>query len=810
MPGAGALRRPARRRLAARARRRAASTPARSRRSPSLVSPEPVLTPRGRRARPRRRRPHRRHAARRPAARRSRRGTPGSRPSRRRAGAAAPPTRPEPGDAGSATRPGPAFLTALARGPRRRARSGRRCPGRPGRPRWRPPCRPALAGGRGARRRRARRARPRPGRRRAGRGGRRRASRCRPTSARPSATGAGCASCAARCAAVVGTRAAAFAPVADLGLVVVWDDGDDLHAEPRAPYPHVREVLALRAHLTGAAVLRRRPRPHRRGAAAGRDRLGPAARGRPRRTVRAAAPARRRHVRRPARPRPARPGRPAARRRPSTPPARALAAGAPVLVQVPAPRLRRRAWPAPATARPPAAPPAPGPLGRRVGTAVAACRWCGRLAGDWRCPDVRRARGCAPSVVGARRTAEELGRAFPGAPVRTSGRDGVLATVPAEPALVVSTPGRRAGRRRRLRRRAAARRLGRCSAAPTCGRGRRRCGAGSPRRRSPGRRRRRPGRRGRRPRRCPPVQALVRWDPAGRRGARAGRARGARLPAGRRAWPASSGPPAAVAERAWPTLPAAAGGRRARPGAGRRRRGAAAAAACPRARGAELAAALKAAAGGPQRPQGASRSASSSTRAARSPSALAYDGHVATRPIRLFGDPVLRTPPAGSRPSTRSCAPSSRTSPTPCSRRPASASPRRRSASACGCSSTTSTTSLGHLVNPVLHFPSDEEQDGPEGCLSLPDLTFDCVRKQHVVAHGQNVYGDPVTRRGQRPAGPLRPARDRPPRRRAVHRPARPRDQEGRHGGRSARPSGPTSRAPVVKASPHPLFGRAR
>jgi primosomal protein N' (replication factor Y) len=54
---------------------------------------------------------------------------------------------------------------------------------------------------------------------------------------------------------VAGTRAAMFAPVCDLGLVVLWDDGDDLHAEPRAPYPHAREVLALRAHRTGAAVL---------------------------------------------------------------------------------------------------------------------------------------------------------------------------------------------------------------------------------------------------------------------------------------------------------------------------------------------------------------------------------------------------------------------------------------------------------------------------------------------------------------------------------------------------------------------------
>ena len=54
---------------------------------------------------------------------------------------------------------------------------------------------------------------------------------------------------------VAGTRSAMFAPVADLGLVVIWDDGDDLHAEPRAPYPHAREVLALRAHRSGAAAL---------------------------------------------------------------------------------------------------------------------------------------------------------------------------------------------------------------------------------------------------------------------------------------------------------------------------------------------------------------------------------------------------------------------------------------------------------------------------------------------------------------------------------------------------------------------------
>ena len=54
----------------------------------------------------------------------------------------------------------------------------------------------------------------------------------------------------------------------------------------------------------------------------------------------------------------------------------------------------------------------------------------------------------------------------------------------------------------------------------------------------------------------------------------------------------------------------------------------------------------------------------------------------------------------------------------------------------------------GHLINPVLHFPSDEEQDGEEGCLSIPGLKFDCRRRQHVVAHGQNMAGDPVTIEG--------------------------------------------------------------
>ena len=235
----------------------------------------------------------------------------------------------------------------------------------------------------------------------------------------------------------VGTRATAFAPVHDLGLVVVWDDGDDLHAEPRAPYPHVREVLALRAHLAGAALL---VGGHSRTAEGqllvetGWARSVQASR----EVVRAHAPV----VDGTGEEQLARDPLAAAARLPATAfeAARsALAAGAPVLVQVP----RRGYLPSLACARdrtPARCGHCGGPLATAAADAVAGCRWCGRPAADWTCPLCQGSR-LRSTVVGARRTAEELGRAFPGTPVRTSGRDGVLARVAGAPALVVSTPG---------------------------------------------------------------------------------------------------------------------------------------------------------------------------------------------------------------------------------------------------------------------------------------------------------------------------------------------------------------------------------
>jgi primosomal protein N' (replication factor Y) (superfamily II helicase) len=243
-----------------------------------------------------------------------------------------------------------------------------------------------------------------------------------------------------RVRAVVGTRAAAFAPVADLGLVAIWDDGDDLHAEPHAPYPHTRDLLLLRASLAGAAALVGGPVRTAEGQLLVESGwAAPLAASRA--AVRGAAP---RVVAAGSEIELARD--PAARsaRLPGlalTTAREALEAGRPVLVQVPrrgyVPALACRRCRAPARCDACA-----GPLGVPAGgpDAVPACRWCGRPAAAWACAACA-SRALRAVVTGAGRTAEELGRAFPGVAVRTSGRDDVLARVGGGPALVVATPG---------------------------------------------------------------------------------------------------------------------------------------------------------------------------------------------------------------------------------------------------------------------------------------------------------------------------------------------------------------------------------
>lgn len=260
---------------------------------------------------------------------------------------------------------------------------------------------------------------------------------------------------------VIGTRAASFAPVRDLGLIALWDDGDDLLAEPRAPYPHAREVLALRAVEQHTAVLmagyarscevqRLVEQGWLRELAAGRTEARASA---PR--IRIAADSDHALARDPA-------------ARASRLPhevfevIRAGLSQGPVLIQVPRSGYLlslacQDCW------TPVRCPHCQGPVradrssGDRVMDDSAnaepasagrrpragpwlSCRWCSRLLTDWQCPECASARWRAP-VVGSIRTAEELGRAFPNVPVKQSAGGRAIEDLADAPALVVATPG---------------------------------------------------------------------------------------------------------------------------------------------------------------------------------------------------------------------------------------------------------------------------------------------------------------------------------------------------------------------------------
>ncbi|GAA2231686.1 primosomal protein N' [Promicromonospora sukumoe] len=238
---------------------------------------------------------------------------------------------------------------------------------------------------------------------------------------------------------VVGTRAAMFAPVADLGLVVLWGDGEETLAEPHAPYPHARDVLALRAEHEGAAFLL--GSPGRTVQAQGLLASGWARElAAPRDVVRARAP----RVRALTSVELAREGAAAAARLPSAAwrAAREALDRGPVLVQVP----RSGYLPVVACSRCRVAARCShchGPLGLPHADGAPQCTWCGRLAGGWRCEECGWT-GLRSVRVGSARTAEELGRAFTGVPVRLSAASapgGVIDAVPGTPALIVATPG---------------------------------------------------------------------------------------------------------------------------------------------------------------------------------------------------------------------------------------------------------------------------------------------------------------------------------------------------------------------------------
>ncbi|GAA1148601.1 primosomal protein N' [Nesterenkonia lutea] len=238
----------------------------------------------------------------------------------------------------------------------------------------------------------------------------------------------------------VGTRSAIFAPVARLRLLVIFEDFESTHAEPRAPYHHVREVALLRTVQTGAELVmlstsrslevqRLVERGWLTETAPARDQRRAAA---PRMIATADSYQQERE--------------PAFRQ--ARLPAAAYQAArdglqhGPVLVQVarsgfiPAvqcERCRTRQQ----------CPQCHGPLSlpaHHGQSRTLKCRWCGLHYRNHRCAE------CGSTTFragtrGADRTAQELGRAFPNTPVISSTSDHAIAQVGEDPALVVSTPG---------------------------------------------------------------------------------------------------------------------------------------------------------------------------------------------------------------------------------------------------------------------------------------------------------------------------------------------------------------------------------
>lgn len=230
---------------------------------------------------------------------------------------------------------------------------------------------------------------------------------------------------------ILGNRSAVYAPAFALGLIAMWDDGDPLYGEPLSPYVHSRDAALIRQEQQGCALillshtrsteverlidigwLRHIPQERRllpkvvpTFQQSSGDRLAAGAR----------IPSSAWKV------------------------ARAALERGPVLVQVArpgyAPRLACVACDHTARCLR-----CEGPLAQRDARSVPACQWCGALAVDWRCSN------CEATTmrfvgIGANRTADELGRAFPGVRVIVADGERPILTVEAEPALVIATRG---------------------------------------------------------------------------------------------------------------------------------------------------------------------------------------------------------------------------------------------------------------------------------------------------------------------------------------------------------------------------------
>ena len=369
-------------------------------------------------------------------------------------------------------------------------------------------------------------------------------------------------------------------------------------------------------------------------------------------------------------------------------------------------------------------------------------------------------------MLGDARTAEELGRALPGVPVRTSSSgDRVLATVDDTPAIVVATPGAEPvadggyaavllldtwlllGRADLRATEEAVRRWANAAAlVRPVSEGGRVLVVGEPSH--------------------PGLQALVRWDPGGLARREIDERQSAHLPPASRVATITGDPD--DLEAALPGLALPAGAEvlgpvpvevpwDGRDHALRRRAGALRRPGPARGRGGPVRRAGGAAGPSlhPQAAAPAGRGRPGRTRLrSPNPSLLhwrttgfdrphAEELALSIRPIRMFGDPVLRTPALPVVDFDKEL----RTLVQDLTDTMIEAPGSGLAAPQLGVGMRVFTWhvdgELGHLVNPQLTL-SEEIQDGPEGCLSIPGFSIDCKRALSVVAHGFDMYGEPL------------------------------------------------------------------
>jgi len=227
---------------------------------------------------------------------------------------------------------------------------------------------------------------------------------------------------------IIGNRSAVYAPAHELGLIALWDDGDPLYAEPLSPYVHARDAALVRQQQADCALVF----------------LGHARSVEVQRLVglgwlQSIEPARAQHPRVIPTELQATDARGARIPSAAWGAAREALARGPVLVQVASPGY------APVLACTTCRHAArctrcQGPLGLAAADAAPSCRWCGALAVGWHCP-LCEGTEFRLVTVGSGRTAEELGRAFPGVRVIVADGDHIVQRVDAAPALVIATRG---------------------------------------------------------------------------------------------------------------------------------------------------------------------------------------------------------------------------------------------------------------------------------------------------------------------------------------------------------------------------------